>query len=494
MAMFGHEDVRAVTLCLVTLLMCIKAAPGSGAETGTHTAITVMPFGDSITTCCHACAVPAELLPADVRHRAEPSRAANGYMRPLWHMLRSSNGSAHGHSAHDQPPQFRFVGRMRDCIFRKRDGPVAETRDWPVRYEGYFGHTTKHLLRKNIGPDAVAAAIADTGAPPDITLVHVGTNDLLLGKGRYAGGKIVQLLLGLMLGTSDRLPPLLAADTSTRRRYPVNATERETLCRCLALRRSGPLRRRAIVLSIPLPVDFGLVSIGAADINAYNTRAERNPRHQGLRGAVRDAFDALTAGSSTTPAAMSARSPSYVTAPRAVKLRPDGIADLRDRCRCGAADDRCWDAATAPAATKTRNASAAHLDASSDVATDLVLVDMHTDVDPATALRGDGVHPTALGERIMAERYAAAIFAVLAHWGTAIGTGAPALQARQSAQPRRLSSERSRGVVTPETATDAASSIGDASADVNDAAPSPATLAVAAAFSLSLWYICRRRR
>jgi hypothetical protein len=131
------------------------------------------------------------------------------------------------------------------------------------------------------------------------------------------------------------------------------------------------------------------------------------------------------------------------------------------------------------------------LDASSGVAVDVVLVDMHTDVDPTTALRGDGVHPTALGERIMAERYAAAIFAVLAHWG---GTGAPALQARQSAQPRRLSSERYRGVVTPEPAADAASSIGDASADVNDAAPSPATLAVVAAFSLSLWYICRRRR
>jgi lysophospholipase L1-like esterase len=362
--------------------------------------ITIMPFGDSLTTCCHSCEVAAEALPQDLRRSSavEPRTAYEGYMRPLWHLLAQLPPTS---SRWPPPLAFDYVGRNTDCIFaRKNNGTRATTDDWPVRFEGHYGHTTKMILKKRIALAAVEAAINATGRPPDVTLLHLGTNDLLLGKGRYVGGKIEALVRQFAFGHSGNADGVSEGACARWLKQP---------------RTSRVLPRRAVVLALPMPVDFGHVLMGAGAGDGMRARRRRGVLQQGLHGAIAEAVTHL--------AAVSRR---QVPGPRWRQ------------------DDRAVDAAVGAVVAETwpvlgqwpvRGSVCGHqhqplppgaAETSRESEVDLVLVDMFSpgvstvsadakrafgdpSVSAKTLLHGDGVHPNAAGERRMAERYASAI-------------------------------------------------------------------------------------
>ena len=138
------------------------------AVASSTTGVRIMPFGDSLTTCCHYCAVVKEILPPALADKlAEPPMAYSGYIRYLWHSLQMS-----------QFP-FEYVGRVNTCI-KNSSKALRVPDDWQVRYEGYYGFTTRRLM-KEVLPGALRSN------DPDVVLLTAGTNDMIANPKEVVG-------------------------------------------------------------------------------------------------------------------------------------------------------------------------------------------------------------------------------------------------------------------------------------------------------------------
>ena len=382
----------AALMVLGLLSCCAHAAVGDG-----HHEVPIMPFGDSITTCCHSCSVPAAILPPDAKAaHTEPIQPYQGYMRPLWHLLWRLPSALDRRALN-----FSFVGRMRDCLFpHVRNGTRARTDDWPVRYEAYYGYTAMRLVKEGLAVSAVAAAVAGGATPPLFTLLHVGTNDLLAVRtSNRIGGAIegIRHLVGsLAFGAAGAalLAPRDNATTSVRPAPPVTTSPSSPFCKLVSQTRR---RRRAIVLSLPIPVQFGLVGMGAAG-KSYAARAKRWRRHAQLVAAIEELFHELTG----LRAVGNRDTASFVRA-----LAPLRVDPARFRNALSACDGE--QRGSSPAAPSAADAT--------DGGVDLVLVDQAAGFRTDADLHGDGVHPAGPGEGKIAARYAAGIQAALAAWG-----------------------------------------------------------------------------
>eukprot|EP00759_Apiculatamorpha_spiralis_P013123 PhF_6_TR19932/c0_g1_i1/m.28999 len=124
--------------------------------------LKVMPFGDSITTCCHECQVQPEVVaPPFRRYLVERLKPWNGYVNTLWHMIHQHDNTSN--------MQVHFVGRVKECM-RNSSKVNRVPRTWDLQYEGYYGQTIKQL--QGYLPGALELN-------PDVILLHAGTNDLI---------------------------------------------------------------------------------------------------------------------------------------------------------------------------------------------------------------------------------------------------------------------------------------------------------------------------
>jgi lysophospholipase L1-like esterase len=371
--------MRSTLLLLLLLLGSVALAAD----------VLILPFGDSITTCCHVCGVSKAILPSDSKHKAEDLQPFQGYMRPLWHtldQLRTHNG----HPA----TLFDFAGRQRDCLFKLANGTRASVADWPVRYEGYYGATTGQLLARNHASEAVQATQRQFGDLPRIALLHVGTNDLialrLTNRVAAAVDSTRLLIEALAFGARPSKTRVLQHwSNNTNNDMPpfegYNAAELASVC--AALKSTKP---RAIVVSLPIPIEFGLVA-GAQ--GSYATRARRRRRTAGLHFALRRMFTELT--DVTVPERPAATHSSAIVHIAALKFGKERLGEVQRAC--GIMAHGPWQ------------------EQGPNVA--LVLVDQSLGFSPNTDLHGDGLHPNIHGEAKIAARYAAAVQQLLHGWG-----------------------------------------------------------------------------
>lgn len=147
---------------------------------GIKEVVDIMPLGDSLSICCHACQVSPQILPAAYRHRAEPLAPWEGYIRKLYKVLQRhvyTELQKHGLRAF----RFRYVGRVKTCMKNASTDMRVPTNDWDVAYEGHYGYTTKRLLHEVVMP-----ALQTNN--PDIVILIIGTNDLIAAPQSTRGG------------------------------------------------------------------------------------------------------------------------------------------------------------------------------------------------------------------------------------------------------------------------------------------------------------------
>lgn len=414
-----HAFLRA-SIALIWLVIYACASSSGEEPTAAHgdtsMAIQIMPIGDSITTCCHACNVDAAILPRNLRHRAEPLQAFEGYMRPLWkkftsmgtlcassvmkppwHCISTSSDDGSNHAGEATRRTYvRFVGRKRDCLFPsfKARNISAAQNDWPIYYEGYYGYTTSRYIAEGIASAAAQEAFIESTSQQNeedgskvtqvlsalpvwrVALLHLGTNDLIETKhvGLDAFGErrvsaavsrcvmiVGQLLLTMAFGRSEadvwtKNVWKLKTESKNETVWKMRATSlRETYCDLLRSKSSSKLwSPPALAWAQLLPVDFG-GRIGG-------TKGGKQFRVGSFNKLVREVFMFLTRNVTTTH--------EYVTA--GSMSCPGGVT-----------------------------------------AALMALVDMNTGVDPRRHLHGDSLHPNELAEtEVLASRYFTAIAAM----------------------------------------------------------------------------------
>eukprot|EP00760_Papus_ankaliazontas_P038759 PhM_4_TR9276/c0_g1_i3/m.81312 len=140
-----------ILVILPHLLICVSSTP-----------LRVLPFGDSITTCCHECQVQRAVVPKPYwPYLAEGLRPWRGYVVTLHDIL----------VRHGLDGAVTFVGRKSECMRNSSKVQRVATPGWELRYEGYYGNTARQLLR--LFPGALNAT------RPDVVLLHAGTNDVI---------------------------------------------------------------------------------------------------------------------------------------------------------------------------------------------------------------------------------------------------------------------------------------------------------------------------
>jgi len=154
------------------------------------TPIRIMPFGDSITTCCHECQVQSIIVPsAFKRMLSEPRRPWKGYINALWDML-LQDGIA--------PKSVKLVGRKTECMRNGSKYPMRVPREWDLQYEGYYGHTSRQLSK------ILPGALIDMN--PHIILLHAGTNDIIEPQARHNRPRSAVAQLRYMVNLALRHP------------------------------------------------------------------------------------------------------------------------------------------------------------------------------------------------------------------------------------------------------------------------------------------------
>jgi lysophospholipase L1-like esterase len=381
--------------------------------------LSVMPFGDSISTCCHTCVVSPLALPKDQQAFAEPFQPFQGYMRPLFHTLTRMQALWRSHSAEGLDTdsvaygQVEFVGRRRDCIFRIPNNTRAYVADWPVRYEAQYGATTRRLLTEGFGITAIRKVVAELGARrvPRITLMQVGTNDLIAVKdtGDRIGRAIDStrlLLQTVAFAVGPHRAALLPGDnrpTGSGMALGLRGLPADEIPAVCAMVEG----RRAVVLSVPIPIIFERLVAGAKGARR-SERRKRARRHAALRAALFKLFTELTG--EHVPLVDAARRSSVIGVGTLLAHRVRWNAIQRE---CG-----CWRKEIYPSGCPMPDvAYALSVDTSYEgTNVDVILVDQSVRFDAFADLHGDGLHPRASGEAKIAATYAAAIQLQLRRW------------------------------------------------------------------------------
>lgn len=312
-----------------------------GATPGT--AVRIMALGDSISTCCHFCAVLPGILPANARYLAEPAKPYSGYIRRLWHLLDNATNGGGAHQVSRQRSQrslvseipaispslyFEFVGRVKGCMIN-RSTEMRVPSDWAERSEGYYGYTTERLLRE------IVVGAMEAG-DPDIVLLHIGTNDLIALTA--PAGRRVENAINNILGILKRIAE--------------------------APRASGT--PRFVILARIIPVRFGVIG-GDRLHRKYAGKDYRVPQFNGE-------LDRLF-GANTTTTSSPTNLPFFFTPTMTVRQLME------------------------------RRGQQAFSNSHEPVPTFVRLVDFFSGFSVAADLHGDGLHPNEEGEMKIARRF-----------------------------------------------------------------------------------------